>query len=265
MLAQKIIKDLQKLKNPTKAKILQGFFKTGIGEYGEGDVFLGIVVPLQRQVAKKYFQEASLNDLQKLLNYKIHEYRLVALLMLVEKFNSLVCHSRASGNPGIATHHKTTFLDPSLSGDDTKYTGKKKIFNFYLENTKNINNWDLVDLSAPNIVGKYLLDNQKDIKILYKLVKSKNIWERRIAILATFTLIKEKQFNNTIKISEILLNDSHDLIHKAVGWMLREIGKRDLKTLKNFLNKHYKTMPRTMLRYAIEKLLENKRKFYLKK
>jgi len=237
---RKIIKNLQKLKNSGKAKILQGFFKTDKGEYGEGDVFLGIVVPLQRQVAKKYFPEASLTDLQKLLNSKIHEYRLVALLMLVAKSGDL-----------------------SLTAGDKIEKNKEQIFDFYLKNTKNINNWDLVDLSAPNIVGNFLLD--KDTKILYKLATSKNLWERRIAVISTFAFIKENQFIDTLKIAELLLNDKHDLIHKAVGWMLREVGKRDIKSLENFLNKHYKTMPRTMLRYAIEKLPENKRKKYLKK
>lgn len=245
---QKIIKDLEKLKNPAKAKILQGFFKTGVDEYGKGDVFLGIMVPLQRRVAKKYFQEASLTDLQKLLNSKIHEYRLVALLMLVEKFGDLSTSSRVARD----------FARDKLEKN------KKQIFNFYLKNTKRINNWDLVDLSAPNIVGKHLF-SIKDTKIIYKLVRSKNLWERRISVLATFTFIKENQFADALKIAKILLTDKHDLIHKAVGWMLREIGKRDVKTLEEFLNKHYKTMPRTMLRYAIEKLPENKRKFYLKK
>ncbi|HPA25589.1 MAG TPA: DNA alkylation repair protein [bacterium] len=261
---QKIIKDLEKLKNPAKAKILQGFFKTGLDQYGEGDVFLGITVPEQRQVAKKYLQNTDLADLQKMLNSKIHEHRLVALLILVAKFNSLDCHSRASGNPGIATHHKTNFLDPRLRGNATKYLDKKKIFEFYLKNTQHINNWDLVDLSAPNIVGKHLF-SIKDTKIIYKLVRSKNLWERRISVLATFTFIKENQFADALKIAKILLTDKHDLIHKAVGWMLREIGKRDVKTLEEFLNKHYKTMPRTMLRYAIEKLDDKKRKFYLNK
>ena len=230
---QKIANKLNKLKNPAKAKILQSFFKTGKGEYGEGDIFLGIVVPEQRKIVKKYFQEASLPDVQKLLNSKIHEYRLVGILILVEKFKK---------------------AEDKL---------KKEIFDFYLKNTRNINNWDLVDLSAPHIIGNYLLD--KDRKSLYKLAKSKTLWEKRIAILATFAFIREKQFANTIEISKILLKESHDLIHKAVGLMLREIGKRDEQELIKFLDKYTLQMPRTMLRYAIERLPEKKRKYYLGK
>ncbi len=235
-----ISQELNKLKNPAKAKILQRFFKTGKGEYGEGDIFLGIVVPKQRKVVKKYFKQVSLNDVQKLLNSKIHEYRLVGVLILVEKFKKCCHPERSDGIPS-----------------------KKDIFNFYLKNTSKINNWDLVDLSAPNIVGRYLLNNKNNIKILYKLAKSKNLWERRIAVLATFAFIKENKFADTIKIAEILLSDKHDLIHKAVGWMLRETGKRDERELINFLNKHTLKMPRTMLRYSIERLPEKLRKYYL--
>jgi len=232
---QKIISELKKLQDKNKAKILQRFFKTGKGEYGEGDIFLGIIVPKQREVAKKYV-DTNLKDLQKLLSSKIHEYRLVALLILVQKYKS---------------------------ADAKALADKKEIVDFYFKNTKNINNWDLVDLSAPQIVGEYLLD--KDRKILHKLSKSKNIWEKRIAVLATFMFIKNNQFEDSIMISEMLLNDKHDLIHKAVGWMLREIGKRDRQVEENFLMKYYKSMPRTMLRYAIEKFSEEKRKKYLKK
>jgi 3-methyladenine DNA glycosylase AlkD len=141
---------------------------------------------------------------------------------------------------------------------------KKEIYDFYLKNTKNINNWDLVDLTAPNIVGNFLLEKKKERKILYSLVKSSNLWERRISILSTFTLLRNKEYEDTLKLSKILLNDKHDLIHKAVGWMLREMGKRDLAVLEKFLNDvNYKKMPRTMLRYAIEKMPEKKRKAYL--
>ncbi|MBI3070166.1 MAG: DNA alkylation repair protein [Candidatus Levybacteria bacterium] len=225
-------KELQKLKNPKKAEILSRFFKTGKGEYGQGDIFLGVTVPKQRQVAKKYI-DLNLEDLQKLLSSKIHEHRLTALLILVDKYKK---------------------ADKAL---------KKRIFNFYLKNTKNINNWDLVDLSAPNIVGDFLLD--KDKLILYKLVKSKNLWEKRIAILATYVFIKNNQFNDALEISQILLKDNHDLIHKAVGWMLREIGKRNQAIEEQFLKKHHQNMPRTMLRYAIERFSEEKRRFYLKR
>jgi 3-methyladenine DNA glycosylase AlkD len=223
---------LKKLANPKQAKILQGFFKTGRGEYGEGDIFLGIKVPIQRKVARE-FKDLKIEDSQKLLNSNIHEERLIALFILVGQY---------------------------VSGDEKQ---KKRIYYFYLKNTKNINNWDLVDLSAPNIAGDYLLN--RDRKILYKLVRSKNLWAKRIAVLATFALIKNNDFTDTIKSSKILLKDKHDLIHKAVGWMLREIGKRDEKELEKFLGNLYKNMPRTMLRYAIEKLSEKKRKFYLKK
>ena len=224
-----IKKDLQKLANPKQAEILQRFFKTGKGEYGEGDIFLGIKVPEQREVAKKY--DLTLEEIQDLLSDKVHEYRLTALFILVNKYKK----------------------------SDKK--NKKEIFDFYLKNTKSINNWDLVDLSAPNIVGDYLLD--KDKSILYKLAKSDNLWEKRIAVLATFAFIKDNQFEDAFKISEILLKDNHDLIHKAVGWMLREIGKRNLEAEERFLNNHYKKMPRTMLRYAIERFPESKRKYYL--
>lgn len=224
-------KDLQKLKNPEKAKLLSGFFKTGKGEYGEGDIFLGIMVPQQRQVAKKY-PDLILKDLQKLLSSKIYEYRLTALFILTTRYQK------------------------------AKDQEKKEVFNFYLKNTKNINSWGLIDVSAPKIVGDYLF--KKDRSVLYRLSGSKNWWERRIAILATFFFIRNHQFEDTLKISEILLHDSHDLIHKAVGWMLREVGKKDQKIEEKFLRKHYQQMPRTMLRYAIERFEEKKRKLYLR-
>jgi 3-methyladenine DNA glycosylase AlkD len=214
---------------------LQVFFKTGPGQYGEGDIFLGIVVPKQRILVKKY-KELDFDSIQDLLNSKIHEHRLVGALILVEKYKK--------------------------SDKEKDENSKKKIFEFYLKNAKNINNWDLVDLSAQNIVGKYLLDKNK--AILYKLVKSNNLWEKRIAILSTFEFIKNNKFDDSLKIAELLINDKHDLIHKAVGWMLREIGKRNQEIEESFLKKHCKKMPRTMLRYAIEKFDEKKRKSYLK-
>ena len=227
-------KDLQKLANSKKGKDLSRFFKTGKGEYGEGDIFLGIAVPDQRKIAKKY-SELQLNKIQEFLSSKIHEHRLTSLFILISKFEK--------GNNKL----------------------KKEIFDFYLKNTRNINNWDLVDLSAPKILGAYTLDNPKEKRILYKLAKSKNLWEKRIAMLSTYSFIKEKQFDDAIKIAEILLNDEHDLIHKAVGWMLREIGNRNQAKEETFLKKHYKKMPRTMLRYAIEKFQKNKKEFYMKK
>lgn len=224
-------KELQKLKNPQKAKVMARFFETGKGQYGEGDIFLGLTVPQQRQVAKNY-PHLTLKELQQLLSSKIHEYRLTALFILMTKYK------KANG------------------------VGKKEIFDFYLKNTKNINNWDLIDLSAPSIVGDFLLD--KDRSILYKLAKSESLWEKRIAILSTYAFIKNNQFAETLKISEILLKDNHDLIHKAVGWMLREIGKRNQEVEEQFLKEHSHQMPRTMLRYAIERFSEEKRRFYLR-
>ena len=228
----KLKKELARFGNPEKAKILSGFFKTGKGQYGYGDVFLGVKVPETRSVAKK-FNSLSLKDLKKLLSSKIHEERLCALLILIDKYKQ----------------------------SDSK--NKKIIVDFYLKNTKKVNNWDLVDLSADKILGNYLIG--KDKSVLYRLLKSQNLWERRISIISTFAFIKNNKFDDTIKISEILLNDKHDLIHKAVGWMLREIGKRNVNSEKEFLDKHYKVMPRTMLRYAIEKFPEEERKRYMDK
>jgi len=231
MMLDQIKRDLSKLSNSEKARVLSSFFKTGKGQYGEGDLFLGISVPQQRKVAKKYI-DLSLRNLQELLNSKIHEYRLTALLILVSKY------------------------------EKTDSSGKEEIFSFYLINTVNINNWDLVDLSAPKIVGDYLFN--KDRSVLLELAKSNNLWERRIAILSTFKFIRNNDFAETLNISKLLLHDEHDLIHKAVGWMLREIGKRDQEVEEGFLNKYSWEMPRTMLRYAIEKFDKNKRQFYLR-
>jgi 3-methyladenine DNA glycosylase AlkD len=229
---EKIRNDLQKKANPEKAKILSRFFKTGKGEYGEGDVFLGIVVPEQRKIARMY-SDLPLKYLKGLLSGRTHEHRLVALFILVLKYKK---------------------------ADDSARRG---IFDFYLENMGHINNWDLVDLSAPNIIGDYLLT--RDRSILFDLARSEDIWQKRIAVMSTFTFIKNNQFEDTFRIAELLLRDKHDLIHKAVGWMLREIGKRDRNAEEDFLKKHYLDMPRTMLRYAIEKFDDEDRKFYLKK
>lgn len=224
-------KELSDLADFEKANILKRFFKTGKSEYGEGDIFLGIIVPNTRRVAKKY-TKLSLSEIKKILYSKIHEERLCALHIIVEKF---------------------TKADES---------DKKIFYQFYIENAKQVNNWDLVDTSAPRIVGVYLLNN--DRKILYKLASSKNLWEKRISIISTMAFIKNNQYKDTFKIAEILMKDKHDLIHKAVGWMLREVGKKSLKDEEAFLKKHYKKMPRTMLRYAIEKFPEEKRIRYLK-
>lgn len=224
--------ELQQRSDPKQQAILQRFFKTAPGEYGEGDIFLGIKVPVLRQLAKKY-QGLSLNDIQNLLQNAIHEYRFVALVILIYQYTQADSHRQQA------------------------------IISCYLNHTRYVNNWDLVDLSAPRLLGDYLLHRPREV--LYQLATSPQWWERRIAILATFSLIKNQDFTDTFKLATILLHDSHDLIHKAVGWMLREIGKRDLAVAETFLQQHYQYMPRTMLRYAIEKFPRETRQFYLKK
>ena len=221
---------IKSLASPDISKTMQWFFKTGKGDYGEGDIFVGLKVPTQRKLARE-FNHLKLSELKILLGSKVHEERLISLFILVDKYEK---------------------------GDDRD---KDQIFSFYLKNIKRINNWDLVDLSAPKIIGKHLL--KKDRSILFNFALSKNLWERRIAILSTFEFVRNNDFETTLKIAETLLNDKHDLIHKAVGWMLREVGKRDLTIEENFLKLHYKKMPRTMLRYSIEKFPESKRKKYL--
>ena len=229
---QKIIhNDLLQLANEQIAEHSQRFFKTGKGEYGEGDIFLGIRVPLLRRLVKKY-GGISIAEVRKLLHSKFHEERLLAVLMLVQLFKS---------------------ADESV---------QKQVYDLYLENTEFINNWDIVDISASNIVGAHLYE--KDKAPLYDLVQSKNLWERRISIIATFYFIRQNEFDDTLKLAKILLNDKEDLIHKAVGWMLREVGKREIEFEEEFLQEHYKIMPRTMLRYAIEKFPETSRKMYLR-
>ena len=226
--------DLKKLANPEKAKAWQRFYKTGKDQYAEGDVFLGISVPEQRKIAKEYYKNIPLKEVEQLLESEIHEHRLTALIILVEKYKK-------------------------AKKDNLQ---KRQIFEFYLKNTKKINNWDLVDLSAPNIVGDFSLKD--GTHIIRFLAKSDNLWEKRIAILATFAFIKKRNFGESLFIADALMNDEHDLIHKAVGWMLREVGKRNLPVLELFLSTRYKQMPRTMLRYAVEKFPEEKRKKYLK-
>jgi 3-methyladenine DNA glycosylase AlkD len=228
---QTVAQTLEKLKNPAKARFLQQFFKTGPGEYGEGDVFLGITVPQQRAVAKQ-FKDADFTSLRKLLKSPVHEYRLTALIILTLQYQG---------------------------GD---LPAQKKIFDFYLKQRAGINNWDLVDVSAPYIVGEYLLG--RDSAILFRLAHSKRIWDRRIAILAAFAFIKSGDFEVPLRLAEILVFDAHDLMQKAVGWMLREVGKRSLKAEEAFLHKYAAIMPRTMLRYAIERFPEKKRLRYLR-
>lgn len=229
--AREVKKLLRKKGDPEKAKFLMRFFKTGKGQYAEGDVLLGITVPEQRLIANKY-RELPLKELSLLLQDKFHECRLTALFILVRKY------------------------------ERTLKQEQKQLMDFYLKHRKFVNNWDLVDSSARQIVGDYLL-NRADRSLLYRYAESKNIWERRIAIIATHAFIMAHQFEDTLKISEMLLQDKHDLIHKAVGWMLREMGKRDEQTLENFLKKHCRVMPRTALRYALERLSPAKKKTYM--
>jgi 3-methyladenine DNA glycosylase AlkD len=230
MNAEEISKRLQKMGNKEDARFLQGFFKTGVGQYGEGDIFLGIRVPALRKLAKEY-KALPLKEILLLLRSPYHEVRLFALILFVNAF--------ARGDENI----------------------QKKIYDLYMANTRYINNWDLVDISAHNITGAFLLERSR--KPIYQLAKSKNLWERRMAVLATFHFIKSNQFADSLKIAAILLQDKEDLIHKAVGWMLREIGKRDIVCAESFLQKHCQVMPRTMLRYAIERFTPAKRRRYM--
>lgn len=234
----KVEQELKKRGNREKKKILQRFFKTGKGEYGEGDIFLGVSVPETRTIAKHH-EGLILKDVQELLRNKYHEVRLCALLILVIKYE------RAKKN--------------------NEESEQKKIVDFYLKNLERANNWDLVDLSCYKILGDYLINKKQERKILYELIKSKNMWKRRVGIVSTMALIKNNDLDDVYSLSEQLLSDREDLMHKAVGWMMREAGKKDEERLKEFLDKHIKKMPRTTLRYAIEKFQERERLKYLKK
>jgi 3-methyladenine DNA glycosylase AlkD len=226
--------DLRAVTDPEKAAFLPRFFKTGAGQYGEGDKFLGITVPAQRVIAKKY-GELPLADIEKLIQSEWHEERLTGLIILVNAYKK------------------------------ADVPTQKEIYDFYLSHTKNINNWDLVDSSAEFIVGPYLENRPEKMKVLTNLANSSDLWEKRIAMISTFDYIKKGNPTEALEIAEILLQDKHDLIQKAVGWMLREIGKRcDQQLLIEFLNIHYKTMPRTSLRYAIEHFSPETRTKYLK-
>ena len=233
-LPEKIISELKSVSDKEKALFLPHFFKTGKGEYGEGDQFLGIQVPQQRKIAKKFLPAIDEKDLKTLIASPFHEVRLTALFILVGKF------------------------------EKSKSTEEKRFWvDFYLNNRSFVNNWDLVDSSAHQILGSWLYD--KDRTPLYELANSNNLWDQRIAIISTYYFIRKNDFEDTLKIAEILLFHPHDLIHKAVGWMLREVGKRDYETEYGFLEKHYKKMPRTMLRYAIEKFEPRVREMFLAK
>ncbi len=231
MNAKTIINKLKALSNPKKAEILSSFFQTKKGEYAEGDVFLGVTVPQSRKVVAT-FTHLPLQEVEKLLQSKYHECRFAALVILVNKFER--------GNEAT----------------------QETIYNFYLNHTQRINNWDLVDVSCYKIVGSWLLD--KDRTVLYDLAQSSLLWNQRIAIVSTLAFIRNNEFEDTLHLSKYFLTHNHHLIHKACGWMLREVGKRDKTTLTDFLNKHASQMPRVMLRYSIEKLSREERKTYLR-
>lgn len=222
---------LEAAADPAKKDFLPRFFKTGPGQYGEGDIFLGVTVPQTRLIVKKY-RTLPLPEAEKLLHSPLHECRLAALLIMVTQYQK---------------------------ADEAT---RKKIVDLYLRNTAYVNNWDLVDSSAPYILGAWL--DGKDASILDTLAASGDLWEERIAIVATQYFIRKGDFSHTLRIAEQLINHKHDLIHKAVGWMLREVGKKDVSVLESFLKKHSQTMPRTALRYAIEKFDEPQRKAYLR-
>ena len=261
-------KELRECADSEKAKILQGFFKTGKGDYGEGDVFLGVSVPNSRRIARGAVGRVGLEGVEELLGSEFHEERLVGVLILVELFAS-------RDDRGLTTEDR-----------------KKEIYDFYLRNSGGINNWDLVDLSAPKIVGAYLasepkrkssaslekfsfagglvddvsedIEVKRDRGVLYELALSENLWDRRIAIVSTFAFIRENEFDDTLRIAKVLLADEHDLIHKAVGWMLREVGKRDGDLLRKFLRENYSCLPRVTLRYAIERFPVDERVRWLR-
>ncbi|MBM9577069.1 DNA alkylation repair protein [Leptospira sp. 201903070] len=228
--AENVRKTLQELGDPIKARFLSRFFKTAPGEYAEGDIFLGVTVPNQRKIAKQH-KTLPLKEIEILLQSEIHEERLTSLFILCEQFEK---------------------------GDEKN---RKTLHQFYLKHLKKVNNWDLVDLSARVLIGEFLLD--KDRKILYQLAKSKNLWEKRISVLSTYAFIRKGDFKDIINLSELLLNDKEDLIHKAVGWMLREVGNRDKKNEIAFLDRFADKMPRTMLRYSIEKFPDSLKKKYM--
>jgi 3-methyladenine DNA glycosylase AlkD len=228
--AQNVLAELKKYGNPARAVFSQRYFKTGKGEYAEGDRFLGLNAAEVKQVTRS-FRDLNLVQNSKLLHSPLHEARVVALLILVYQFQKF----------------------PER---------RKEMFRFYLDHRPRINNWDLVDCSAAQIVGGYLFD--QDRRLLQRLARSKSMWDRRIAIISTFYFIRKGDLTDTFRISEMLLGDREDLIHKAVGWMLRETGKKDLPRLRAFLNKHYPQIPRTALRYAIERFPEPLRLAYLK-
>lgn len=231
--AKNLKAEVRKKASPEQAKVFQYFFKTGAGQYGEGDIFWGLMVPECRRIAKKYF-DLPLSEVALLLKEPVHELRLIALLILVQRYE------RAA-----------------------TLTKRRQLYQFYYRQRAGINNWDLVDLSVSKIMGAYLLEVPKERKVLNTLSQSANMWDRRLAMIATFAFIRANEFQPTLQLAKKFLNDKQDLMHKASGWMLREVGKRDQKLLLVFLNENAEFMPRTMLRYAIERFPEPLRKKYL--
>lgn len=232
MNAKIIIKKLKSFATPERKKTNEWFFKTGKGEYSEHDKFIGIRTPQIRQVAKQYFKSLTFNEINELINHPIHEVRHCGLIILVNQYQ--------------------------IDNQDA-------VFNYYIDNIHAVNNWDLVDTTAPQIVGDYLYQHQEKLPLLFNYLHSSDLWERRIAIVATWTFIKHDEFAPTLKIAKLLLGDKHDLIHKAIGWMLREVYKKDANICKNFLRENYTQLPRTTLRYTIERMPESERLRYLKK
>ncbi|SHN89415.1 DNA alkylation repair protein [bacterium endosymbiont of Bathymodiolus sp. 5 South] len=232
MNAKTIIKTLESFATPERKKINKWFFKTGKGQYSEHDAFMGVRMPQIRQVAKQCFKSLAFNEINKLINHPIHEVRHCGLIILVNQYQ--------------------------LDNQDA-------VFNYYIDNIHAVNNWDLVDTTAPQIVGNHLYQHQEKLPLLFNFLHSPDLWERRIAIVATWTFIKRGEFTPTLKIAKLLLGDKHDLIHKAIGWMLREIYKKDADICKTFLRKNYPQLPRTTLRYAIERMPKSERLHYLKK
>lgn len=231
MSAQEVIMQLKSFATDERKVANEWFFKTGLGQYSEHDQFIGVRAPQTRLVAKKYFKTIAFNEIDQLINHPVHEVRHCGLIILVNKYQS--------GN-------------------------KDEIFNYYLKNIHTANNWDLVDTTIPHTIGDYIFHHEDKLNILYSYAESNNLWERRIAIVATFAFIKNNQFKPTLKIAKKLLGDSHDLIHKAIGWMLREVYKKDSEACKTFLRENYAQLPRTTLRYAIERMPEDERLRYLK-
>lgn len=231
MNTEQIINEIKTFANPVFAKHHLKFFKTGKGEYGEGDLFYGLKVPDVRKIAKTYYKSTALTEIDELIKNPYHEVRLAALVILVMRYQKTCAEEQ------------------------------EQIYNLYLNNVAYINNWDLVDISAQHIVGAYLFDKEKTK--LWELARSGHLWSERISVIATFYFIRQGLYSYTLELSEHFLTHKHDLMHKATGWMLREVGKRDINTLYSFLDEYHKTMPRTMLRYALEKLTADKKTFYM--